>query len=82
MVTISRWDKSGQYKGRMFDRAQTTEMHYNYNKDNPTFTDTAVLFGPWNSDRKPAVANRGFDLNENQFTWNTTCNEFVVENMT
>jgi len=77
-----RWDKSGQYKGRIFDRAQTTEMHYNYNKDHPTFIDTAALFGPWDSDSKPAVANRGFDLNENRFSWNTTCTEFVVEKMT
>ena len=83
-MRISRWDKAGEYKGRIFDRAQTTEMHYNYNQfsGDDTFVDTAALFGPWDSLRKPVVSNRGFNLKQNRLSWNTTCTEFKVQNVT
>ena len=72
-----RW-KEGDYTGRMFDRVQTTNMHFSYNEHHDTFFQKATLFGAWPKGQGTEFSNRGFIFNQNETDWKTTCEEIIV----
>ena len=65
----------------MFDRVQTTNMHFSYNEKQDTFFQKATLFGAWPKGQGTEFSNRGFIFNQNETDWKTTCGEILVSNV-